>query len=332
MNSKEKRMTGETISRYRVMEKLGEGGMGAVYRAEDTLLRRTVALKFLNVSSASEAGARARFLREAQAGAVLDHPNICPVYGYEEASGRSFIVMAHVEGTTLARRMREGVALGQALEWMIGIAEGVLYAHGHGIVHRDLKPGNILVANSGIPRITDFGLAKIEDRSRLTAPGALMGTVECMAPEQLMGEDADRRTDVWALGVLFWQMLSGRSPFARGRAQDTMRAILEQPTPALERAGLPPELDAMVKKATAKSRAERYQHVDDLAADLRATRRRLTAEQEAMELRAIGGEDASTVSRTAMGRVFQGGVGRWMTIGGAALFVAIVALLVYSFR
>lgn len=189
-------------SHYRLHDKLGQGGMGEVYRAEDTRLRRAVALKFIT-ASASERSARARFLREAQAAAGLDHPNICPVYGFEEADGLPFIVMALIDGTSLARRMGDRITLGAALDWMIGIGEGLKYAHEHGVIHRDIKAGNVLLTNSGTPRITDFGLAIIEDRSRLTAPGSVMGTVQCMAPEQLVGEDADRRTDIWAAGVLF---------------------------------------------------------------------------------------------------------------------------------
>ena len=326
-------MTGETISHFRVAEKLGEGGMGAVYRAEDTLLRRTVALKFLKPSLVNDPTARARFLREAQAAAGLEHPNICPVYGFEEADGRAFIVMAFVEGAALARRMTEGFDVCQAVDWMIGICEGLKYAHRHGIVHRDIKAANVIVSDTGVPRITDFGLARIEDRSRITAPGSVLGTVDCMAPEQLLGEDADRRTDIWALGILFYEMIAGRNPFVRATAKETMRAIVEQPAPPLDlaRRGLPPEVEMVIEKATVKSRAERYQHVDDMVADLRGLRRRLTPEQSSVALRAIPGEDAVTES-IAAGSATRARAFRKRIAQAAVAFLLVLAALYVFWR
>jgi serine/threonine protein kinase len=319
---------------YRLHDKLGQGGMGEVYRAEDTRLRRTVALKFIT-ANASERSTRARFLREAQAAAGLDHPNICPVYGFEEADGLPFIVMALIDGTSLARRMRDGITFGAALDWMIGIGEGLKYAHEHGVIHRDIKAGNVLLTNSGTPRITDFGLAIIEDRSRLTAPGSVMGTVQCMAPEQLVGEDADRRTDIWAAGVLFFEMLTGRNPFLRSSPKDTMRAIMNDPIPApsaLEPA-VPADLDRIVGKAMSRSRGERYQHIDDFIVDTRTVRRRLTPEQQQLMLRNPCAEDATTLTmvRQSVARTVTG-LGWPLGIAAVIVFFILVALLVQMIR
>jgi serine/threonine protein kinase len=306
-----------------------------VYRAEDTRLRRTVALKFITGAKVCEKSARARFLREAQAAAGLDHPNICPVYGFEEAEGVPFIVMALIDGTSLARRMRDGITLGEALEWVIGIGEGLKYAREHGVIHRDIKAGNVLLTNSGTPRITDFGLAIIEDRSRLTAPGSVMGTVQCMAPEQLVGEDADRRTDIWAAGVLFFEMLTGRNPFLRSSPQDTMRAIMNDPIPApsvLEPV-LPADLDRIMDKAMSRSRNERYQHLDDFIVDIQAVRRRLTPEQQQLTLRNPCTGDATTLTmmRHAVGRAASGLGGPW-GIAAVIVFFILLAWLVHMIR
>jgi serine/threonine-protein kinase len=269
--------TGETIAHYRILEKLGEGGMGVVYKAEDARLRRLVALKFLSATTASDAKAAARFLREAQAGGGLDHPNICRVHGLEEHDGRAFIVMAFVEGESLARRIRAGLRLGEALDIAIQVGEGLRAAHERGIVHRDVKPANILVTPEGVAKITDFGLALVQDRSRLTVPGTVMGTMTTMAPEQLRAEDADPRTDVWALGVVLYEMCTGRLPFVRADAVKLTKAILEEDPlkPSTVHPMLPTDLDGIVEKALAKARDDRYQHVDGLVADLRSLRRTL---------------------------------------------------------
>ena len=304
---------GETISHYRVLEKLGEGGMGVVFKAEDTRLRRLVALKFLSGKTAPDAKATARLLREAQAGGSLDHPNICRVHGLEEHEGRVFIVMAFVEGESLDRRIRAGLRLGEALDIGIQIGEGLKAAHERGIVHRDIKPANVLITQDGVATITDFGLALVRDRSRLTMPGTVMGTMTTMAPEQLRAEDADARTDVWALGVVLYEMCTGRLPFAHRDAVRLMRAILEEgpPSPTAIRPSLPSDLDEIVGKALAKAREDRYQRVDGLVADLRVLRRRLTAGQEALacapEPSPTLDPEAPTASHAArswLGRVF----------------------------
>jgi len=305
---------GDTIGHYRVLEKLGEGGMGVVYKAEDTRLRRLVALKFLSARTAPEAQAEARFLREAQAGGGVDHPNVCRVHGLEEHQGRTFIVMAFVEGESLARRIRSGLKLGEAFDIAIQVGEGLRAAHERGILHRDVKPANILVGVEGTAKLTDFGIAFVRDRSRLTAPGTVMGTLSYMAPEQLRAEDADPRTDIWALGAVLYEMCTGRLPFDRTDAVKLTKAILEDDPlkPSAIHPMLTEEFDGIVEKALAKSMEDRYQHLDGLIADLRSLRRRLSPGQEALacSIPEIGREapteatSVATRARSWVGRLF----------------------------
>ena len=333
-------MIGQTVSHYRILEKLGEGGMGVVYKAEDMKLHRLVALKFLAEAPGKDEELRARFEREAHAAARLDHPNICPVYGLETDGDATFIVMAFVDGPPLGRRIAEGMPLGEALDHAISIAQGLKCAHDHGVVHRDVKAANVILNGQGIPRITDFGLAKVEDRSRLTVPGTIMGTVSCMAPEQVMGEDIDRRADIWSFGVLLYECLTGRRPFQRNSAHETTQAVLaaRQAPPTQVEPVLPADLDHIVEKALAKKREERYQHFDDLIVDLRAVRRRLS---DAQESHVIGGaaavERASSELPTASFGGSRPAPSRpkttwkiWAAVGAAVL--ALAALAIYLLK
>jgi len=341
-------LTGRTLLHYRILEKLGEGGMGAVYRAEDQRMKRTVALKFLSADMLPDPSVHKRFVREAQAAGMLDHPNICTVYGLEEADGLSFIVMACVDGPTLARKMNQGMSLGEILDCAIGVAEGCEYAHGRGVVHRDLKAANIILSGRGAPKITDYGLARLEGRSRLTMRGTIMGTITVMAPEQLMGEDADRRTDIWALGVLLYEMVAGRNPFERSTVDQTMNAILHESPPPPDAADprIPREFAWVFEKCFAKARSERYQHMDEMAADLRAIRGRLLPPQEAMVIhRSRGGQASATVTKT-LGKADgpggkapskpatakRAGLGWPLLAGIAAVAIAAVLLLVWLAR
>jgi eukaryotic-like serine/threonine-protein kinase len=328
-------LTGRTVLHYRILSKLGEGGMGTVYKAEDQRLRRTVALKFLSPAVFSDPTSRSRFIREAQAAAGLDHPNICTVYGMEEAEGLSFIVMACVDGPSLAQTMAEGMALVQSLDCAIAIGEGLQCAHSHGVVHRDVKAANIIRSPQGVPRITDFGLARLENRSRLTTPGTVMGTITAMAPEQLMAEDADRRTDIWAFGVLLYEMLTGRKPFDRPSAQATMQAILHEtpPSPHAVDSRLPREFKWVFEKALAKGRSERYQYIDDLVTDLRAIRRRLTPEQEAVTVCRDQQADVATVTVSPQASPEPTwGLGWPILAAIGAVLIAVVTLLVLLMR
>ena len=328
-------LTGRSVLHYDIVAKVGEGGMGAVYKAQDQRLRRTVALKFLSSAMLSDRTSRARFIREAQAAGDLDHPNICTVYGMEEADGLSFIVMAFVDGVTLSQSMQNGLSVSQSLEYAVAIAEGLQFAHSHGVVHRDVKADNILVSLHGVPKITDFGLARLENRSRLTSPGTVMGTITAMAPEQLMAEDADRRTDIWAFGVLLYEMLTGKKPFERSNAQETMQAILhEMPRPphAID-PRLPREFAWVFEKTLAKARSERYQHMDDLVTDLRAIRRRLTPEQEAIPVRRNQQSEAATATMFPEAPPKPAtGLGWPIVVAIVAVLAAIVTLLILRAR
>ncbi len=268
-------MTGTDFGQYRIGEKLGKGGMGEVYKAEDLLLRRTVALKFLNISS-EDSMFEKRFLREAQASAALSHPNICEVYHILQEGGRLCIVMAYIDGGTLRQRIQAGhIPLANALDFACQIAGGLAEAHNKRIVHRDVKPANILLTQQAQVRITDFGVALLPDRSRLTKTGTIIGTPSYMSPEQAKGLEADRRSDIWSLAVVLCEMISGRLPFRGRNFQATLRAILtHDPDIAFSLpAGVNAELGRILKKSLTKSPVERYQHVEDLAVDLRQVRK-----------------------------------------------------------
>ena len=266
-------MIGQTISHYRITEKLGEGGMGVVYKAEDTKLRRTVALKFLRADVIEDPEHRERFLREAQAAAALDHPNICTVYEIDEVNGQTFLSMAFLAGQTVKQKLKERpLKLAEALDIAGQTAQGLRAAHGKDIVHRDIKSANLMVSTEGHVRIMDFGLARLADRSQLTKTDARLGTPAYMSPEQVRGKDADQRSDIWSLGVVLHQMISGRLPFpGEAEAAVTYGILNEQPEPVTAlRSGVPIELDRILDKALAKSPEERYQHVDEMLVDLRA--------------------------------------------------------------
>ncbi|MFQ5864747.1 MAG: protein kinase [bacterium] len=276
-------MIGKIISHYRILEKLGEGGMGVVYKAEDTRLKRTVALKFLPLQAAVSEEDKARFVHEAQAAAALDHPNICTIYEINEAGGQTFIAMAYVEGQSLKDEIQASLPkvlnLRKVLEHAIQIAEGLQAAHEKGIVHRDIKPANILITETGRVRITDFGLAKLAGRTQLTKEGTSMGTAAYMSPEQAQGAEVDHRTDIWSFGVMLYEMVSGQLPFQGDYEQAVIYSIMNEEPEALTglRSGVPMELERIVTKALAKNPAERYQHADELLSDLRRLGKELEA-------------------------------------------------------
>ena len=211
-------MIGQTISHYRILERRGEGGMGVVYLAEDTTLKRRVALKFLPTDSLADPEACARLVHEAQAAAALLHPNICPVHQIAESEGRTFIAMARLEGRTLRERLAEGpVPLDEALTIARQIGEALAAAHAKGIVHRDLKPENVMLTAEGRAVLMDFGLARVAGATRLTRTDTTRGTVAYMAPEQARGETSDRRADIWALAVVLYEMVQGGCRFGGSR-------------------------------------------------------------------------------------------------------------------
>ncbi|MCK4409720.1 MAG: serine/threonine protein kinase, partial [Candidatus Eisenbacteria sp.] len=265
-------MIGKTISHYKILEKLGEGGMGVVYRAEDTKLGREVALKFLSSDGAGSSQDRARFLREARAAAALDHPNICTVYEVGEAEGQAFIAMACIEGTTLKDRITAGALdLSEALDIAAQVADGLGAAHEKGIVHRDIKPENLVVTPEGRVKIMDFGLAKLAEATRLTKPGSTVGTIAYMSPEQARGQEADHRADIWSLGIVLYEMATGQRPFQGTDTQAVVYSILNDRPPPLP--GLlsdaPAELEELLNCCLAKEADDRFQTAGELAVALR---------------------------------------------------------------
>jgi serine/threonine protein kinase/Flp pilus assembly protein TadD len=260
--------------KYKIVEKLGEGGMGVVYKAKDMRLDRTVALKFLPPELTSDKEAKKRFIQEAKAAAALDHPNICTVYEVDESDGQTFIAMSYIEGQSLKDKIRDGpLDADEAKDIAIQVAEGLKEAHDKGIIHRDIKPANIMLADKGQAKITDFGLAKLSWGADLTKPATIMGTVAYMSPEQARGEEVDHRTDIWSLGAMLYEMLSGERPFQKTQEQVLIYAILnDKPTPlSLLRSEVPTHIEHVIEKALAKKAEKRYQNVDDLIQDLKQT-------------------------------------------------------------
>jgi eukaryotic-like serine/threonine-protein kinase len=263
---------GETVSHYRVLDRIGGGGMGVVYRAEDVSLGRIVALKFLNPALISNESNRKRFLREAQAASLIDHPNVCHVYQVEETDdGRLFIAMAYYGGRSLRGMMEEGpLSPRQAFEIGFSIAQGLWAAHRRGIVHRDIKPGNVVVSDDGFVKIVDFGLALLMGQSRVTTGGARVGTVAYMSPEQASGAEVDARTDIWSLGVVMYEAMTGRLPF-RGEVDAALVFSIrsEAHTPLLEaKRDVPESCARVVERCLAKSPEDRYTDVEALLADM----------------------------------------------------------------
>jgi eukaryotic-like serine/threonine-protein kinase len=269
-------MIGQTILHYKILAKLGEGGMGVVYKAEDTKLERVVALKFLPTNTLTGEEEKKRFKREAKAAAALNHPNICHIYAIDEADDLLFIAMEFIEGKSLAEMVGANggspLQIPDAINYATQIAAGLQAAHEKGITHRDIKSANIMVTDKGVVKIMDFGLAKLGNRSMMTKEGTTLGTAAYMSPEQARGEIVDQRTDIWSLGVVLYEMISGRLPFRGEYEQAMMYSILNEdlePLTAL-RTGVPIALDGILAKALAKDREIRYQHVDELPADLKA--------------------------------------------------------------
>src|SRR5207253_1239958 len=257
---------GQTLGHYEIHSALGEGGMGRVYLAEDTKLKRKVALKVLPAVHSGDEQARKRLLREAQAAAALDHPNICAIYEVDEESDRSYIAMQYIEGETLEARMaRQRLSPDDSLNVAIRVADALAEAHANHIIHRDIKPANIMLTGRGQVKVLDFGLAKTtstnlagpdeaETRRVVTAPGMILGTVPYMSPEQLRGAQVDARSDIFSFGIVVYEMLSGRQAFARDSDAETIGAILHQEPPELSSidSGIPKALESIVSKCLAK--------------------------------------------------------------------------------
>ncbi len=300
-----------SVGRYRIIEKIGAGGMGEVYLAFDPKLQRNVAVKLLPATLADDPDTKARFLREAQTAASLNHNNIVTIYEVDESEGRQFIAMELVEGIPLKDLMKDQrLPIESACDMVLQICEGLAAAHERKIVHRDIKPANILVSGKGRVKILDFGLAKIHSVSGLTSTGVRLGTIAYMSPEQAQGSEVDLRSDIFSLGIVFYEMLSGQTPFKKDSEIATLLAILQQPHTPLRQLlpDLNPALEAVIDRTLQKDPQLRYQHIEDFARELRSAVQKpelapkpvTSIAAAAMPSRPVG-IDASSITKTAVG-------------------------------
>ena len=298
-----KAVIGQTISHYRVVAKAGEGGMGVVYKAEDTKLERTVALKFLAAHLLKDEESRKRFEREAKAAAALSHPNICTIHEIDEVDGRTFLALEFIEGDSLEKKIERGpLALKEALDIGRQVADGLHAAHQKKIVHRDIKPGNLLITPEGRVKILDFGLALLTEGSRLTQLDTTLGTVAYMSPQQAQGVEVDHRTDIWALGCVLYEMVCGQRPFKGVYDKALLYEIVyEEPEPLTGlRTGVPVELEFMIGKCLAKDAEQRYQNTADIIVDLSNLAEKLKSGRSAI-LRNAGAVGAAVGTGTLAG-------------------------------
>jgi len=320
-------MINKTVSHYRILEKLGEGGMGIVYKAEDTKLDRIVALKFLPPHLNASEQDKARFIQEAKAASALNHPNVCTIHDIQDHDGQMFIVMEFVDGQTLREKTRsQNLSLKSAIDIGVQIADGLAAAHEKGIVHRDIKPENIMVRRDGIVQIMDFGLAKLRGVSRLTKEGSTVGTAGYMSPEQVQGVEADHRSDIFSLGVLLYQLFTGQLPFKGVHETALAYEIVnvDAAPPSAVKPEIDPELDRIVIECLDKDPNERTQSVKQVAIDLKRARRE-SGKQRASRITTARpslrpGIDASPDKIQVAGRRSY----PWIPIAGIALLAGIL--------
>lgn len=312
-----KTLTSGTVfaRKYKIIEKLGKGGMGAVYKAEDTKLKRTVALKFLAPALTGDKEAQERFVHEARAASALDHPNICTVHEIDETEdGEMYISMAYYKGESLKERIRrEPLELEEIVDVAVQVAEGLAKAHDQGIVHRDVKSANIMITEENVVKIVDFGLAKLTGITRITKVGTAMGTVDYMSPEQARGEEVDQRTDVWSLGVILYEMISRKLPFRGAHEQAVVYSILnENPAPVKGlKTGVPLELEKIMRRALCKDQTKRF-----------ASAREMSVALQDLKSKLISGETLTTIQlifRKSRKRLLIGGIAGIVVVAAISL-------------
>ncbi len=338
-------MTGKTIGQYRIIEKLGEGGMGVVYKAHDSKLDRFVALKFLPHHVAANQEEEARFLQEARASAILNHPNVCTVYDIREeevpaaegaSSGRrQFIVMEYVDGETLRKKISGSpLPVRDAVTYGIQIGAALQEAHSNGIVHRDVKAENIMVNSKNQVKVMDFGLAKLKGSLRLTKESSTVGTLAYMAPEQIQGGEVDARSDIFSFGVLLFEMTTGRLPFRGEHDAAMMYSILNEEPESLpqSRSDLPGDLQRIIHRAIEKDPEDRYQHVDDMVSELKLLQKKSgrVSRPSSLNVSASLPQSPSTDTEIIKGVSSKSPKRRWLVIGGAAVGVLVAGGVVFS--
>jgi serine/threonine protein kinase/tetratricopeptide (TPR) repeat protein len=311
------------ISHYKIIEKLGEGGMGVVYKARDTKLDRPVALKFLPLHLQAGGSARERFMQEARAASALDHPNVCTIHEISESNdGSLFISMAYYEGCSLQDRLKRGpVGLQEALDISIQIASGLECAHESGIVHRDIKPGNIMITNRGQVKIVDFGLAKLAGQSQLTQSGSTVGTAAYMSPEQISNGDVDHRSDIFSLGILMYEMFTGLHPFKSDYLHAIMYSLINEDPKAVRQIDetLPEELEWIINRAIEKDPGKRYQNIKDLVLHLEALKSgSLKLHQDQVQKLVSGEPQAAVAGSGSLNALLSGAAGAEATHPGTA--------------
>ena len=320
-------MIGTMIAQYHILEKLGEGGMGIVYKAHDTKLDRFVALKFLPPHLAASAQDKARFIQEAKSAAALNHPNVCSIIDIQEHDGQMFIVMEFVDGQTLQDK-KGTISQKQSIDIAIQIAEGLAAAHEKGIVHRDIKPENVMVRKDGIAQVMDFGLAKLAGVSRLTKAGSTVGTLGYMSPEQVQGQETDHRSDIFSFGVLLYEMLTGKSPFSGAHESAILYEIVnvDVPPPSTVKPELDPELDRIVMECMEKDPNERLQSIKQAAIDLNRFKRTSSRSRASRTFSAVASAPSAPV--TSVPSVWNAQRLPWLI----TILVTIVAVALFLFR